>query len=298
MENQERIEAVCRMQTYIEAHLEDPITLHLLAEQAGYSPWHCAKIFKELTGKAPFEYIRSCRLSQAALRLRDYNPKIVDVAMDFVFDSHEGFTRAFRRQFGMSPKDYKKNTPPLPLFHPWSVRDSAYYYSDTKEELPPLSGQFFVQVRTFPKRKLLLKRARTADDYFSYCEEAGCDVWGLLCSVREALYEPIGMWLPDRLRPRYASRYAQGVEVPEDYRGIVPPGFELLELPECRMMLFQTEPYEDFRFEEAVTGLAAAIDGYRPQTDGYVWADNDAPRIQLNPQGWRGYIEARPVREA
>ena len=40
------------------------------------------------------------RLSKAAMELRDKDLKVVDVAMDFVFDSHEGFTRAFRKQFG------------------------------------------------------------------------------------------------------------------------------------------------------------------------------------------------------
>ena len=59
-----------------------------------------------------------------------------------------------------------------------------------QEDAPPLSGDFFVQVRNFPKRKLLLKRGVSADDYFSYSNENGCDVWGLLCSVKEALYEP------------------------------------------------------------------------------------------------------------
>ena len=58
MESREQINAVWQMQNYIEGHLDEPITLHALAKSAGYSPWHCARIFKELTGKAPFEYIR------------------------------------------------------------------------------------------------------------------------------------------------------------------------------------------------------------------------------------------------
>lgn len=71
MENWEQINAVQQMQSYIEEHLDEPITLHALAKNAGYSPWHCAKIFKELTGKTPFEYIRMYRLSKAAMELRD-----------------------------------------------------------------------------------------------------------------------------------------------------------------------------------------------------------------------------------
>lgn len=89
MESREQINAVWQMQNYIEGHLDEPITLHALAKSAGYSPWHCARIFKELTGKAPFEYIRMYRLSKAAMELRDNDIKVVDVAMDFLFDSHE-----------------------------------------------------------------------------------------------------------------------------------------------------------------------------------------------------------------
>lgn len=298
MESLEQIHAVQEMQSYIETHLNEPITLYTLAQKAGYSPWHCAKIFKELTGKTPFEYIRMCRLSKAAMEIRDKNLKIVDVAMDFVFDSHEGFTRAFRRQFGLSPNEYKKQTPPISLFHPWPVRDYYYWLRDIQEEdIPPISKSFFIQVRNFPKRKLLLRRGVSANDYFSYCEEAGCDVWGLLCSIKEALYEPAGLWLPDSLRLPGTSRYVQGVEVPEDYAGEVPEGFDLIDLPKCKMMMFQSAPYDDLRFHEAIMNLTEIIDAYDPRQSGYEWDDEAAPRFQLDPQGWRGYIEARPVKE-
>lgn len=297
MENWEQMNAVSKMQAYIKEHLEESITLHILAQVAGYSPWHCAKIFKELTGKAPFEYIRMCRLSKAAIELRDHNLKIVDVAMDFVFDSHEGFSRAFRKQFGISPNSYKKQTPPIYLFHPWSVREYYYWLTGSKEQTESFTQNFTIHVQTFPKRRLLLKRGVKADNYFSYSEEVGCDVWGLLCSIKEALYEPIGVWLPDALRLPNTSEYAQGVELPFNYSGVVPEGFDLIDLPECNMMMFQSEPYDDIYFEKIITALSAVIDTYDPTVDGYEWVDNIAPRFQLDPQGWRGYIEARPVRK-
>lgn len=297
MESWEQINAVQKMQNYIEAHLEEPITLHALAEAADYSPWHCARIFKELTGKTPFEYIRMYRLSKAAMELRDNDLKVVEVAMDFMFDSHEGFTRAFRKQFGMSPNEYKKNTPPISLFHPWPIREYYYWLKGMQEEAEPLSSELFVQVRNFPKRKLLLKRGTRGDDYFTYCEEVGCDVWGLLSSIKEALYEPIGLWLPDSLRPPGTSRYAQGVEVPDHYNGEIPDGFDLIDLPPCKMMMFQSAPYDDIRFQEVITRVMEAINQYDPTQLGYEWDDGAAPRFQLDPQGWRGYIEARPVRE-
>ena len=82
-----------------------------------------------------------------------------------------------------------------------------------------------------PARKLLLKRGRGAKEYFAYCEEVGCDIWGVLCSVQEALYEPVGLWLPDHLIAPGTSQYVQGVELPLDYDKPIPEGFELIELP-------------------------------------------------------------------
>ncbi len=104
------------MQDHIAAHICEPITLCALGRAAGYSPWYAARIFREITGKAPFEYIRAMRLSKAAARLHRGGVRVIDVAFDFVFGSHEGFTRAFSRQFGLSPRAYAKQKPPIMMF--------------------------------------------------------------------------------------------------------------------------------------------------------------------------------------
>ena len=56
---------------------------------------HASRIFKEVTGKPFFEYIRCARLSQVASRLMRGRETILDVAFDSLFDSREGFTKAF-----------------------------------------------------------------------------------------------------------------------------------------------------------------------------------------------------------
>lgn len=295
MANLAHAAAVTRMQEYIETHLDEEITLHQLAQQAGYSPWHCAKLFKEYTQSSPFEYIRKLRLSQAALVLRDEQRKVVDVALDFVFDSHEGFTRAFQKQFGIPPKAYQKKTPPIQLFHPYPV-ESYYLMEETCYKNPPIAQKLHVRLMEYPARKLILLRGKQADSYLDYAKETGCDVWGILASVKEALYEPVGMWLPDSFSPKGTSLYAQGVEVPADYGGEVPDGFDLIDLPACTMLIFQGGPYEEKHFEAAIVDLMQQIDNYDPSQCNCVWSDEDAPRIQLEPQGYRGYIEARPVR--
>lgn len=297
MERLIAVEAVQRMQDYIESHLDEPVTLKELARAAGYSPYHCARLFRELTGKTPFHYLRLRRLTKAAMVLRNEKTRVVDVAFDFVFDSHEGFTKAFSKQFGISPMRYAKEAPPIRLFLPYGVL--PYYRHIHKEEEKDMdqTNVIFVQVVERPKRKALIKRGIRAEGYFEYCEEVGCDVWGVLLSVKEALYEPVGMWLPEGMRKPNTSEYVQGVEVPLDYDKPIPDGFELMELPPCKLMVFQGPPYDDEQFGDAIQTLWAQMERYDPKLYGYVFADDDGPRIQLAPQGYRGYIEARPVRE-
>ncbi len=300
MESWEKINAVQRMQHYIEEHIAEPITLYMLANAAGYSPWHSGRIFKELTGKTPFEYIRALRLSRAAIKMRDQEVKIIDVALDFVFDSHEGFTRAFSKQFGMTPQSYCKNTPPIKLFMPSPVRGYYLMLQKGEDNMSEKSSAktVFVQVIDRPARKMLLKRGIKAEHYFEYCEEVGCEVWGILSSIKEAVYEPIGMWLPENLRTHGTSVYAQGVEVSVDYSGQIPEGFELIDLQPCKMMVFQGQPYEDDeKFEGEIDEVREAMKNYKPETYGFRWADEDGPKFQLIPMGYRGYIEARPVRQ-
>ena len=295
MSNADHVTIISNLQEYIERSIEEDITLHSLAQQAGYSPWHTAKLFKEFTGKSPFEYIRMLRLSKAALMLRDSNKKVIDVALDFVFDSHEGFTRAFKRQFGISPKDYQKSAPPIQLFRPYPVVDYYTYENRNTEDSLYIADTFSTEILNFPSRKMVLRRGKKAKDYFEYVHEIDCDVWGILISIKEALYEPVGMWLPKNLRPGGTSFYAQGVEVPADYNGVIPKGFEVIDLPACQMLMFQGEPFEDAEFDKAIVALINAIEGYDPALSDCRWADELAPRIQLEPQGYRGYMEARPV---
>ncbi len=296
MDRKEIAYAVDRMQKHIGEHLGEPITLLELARRAGYSPYYAARIFKETTGKSPFEYIRALRMTKAALTLRDKDIRVLDVALDFVFDSHEGFTRAFSREFGITPHRYKQRPVPLRLFLPYSARDRYLFYTKGEQTMEKKeTSTIFVQVIERPARKLILKRGQKAEEYFAYCEEVGCDIWGILTSVKDALYEPIGMWLPKKLRPAGTSEYAQGVEVPLDYAGAIPEGFEIVTLEPCKMMIFQGRPYEDAYFETEILALQKAIDSYDPTLYGYQWDDENAPRFQLAPEGYRGYIEGRPV---
>ena len=153
----------------------------------------------------------------------------------------------------------------------------------------------FIQVVQKPERRVIIKRGVKASDYFAYCEEVGCDVWGLLQSIKSISGEPVCLWLPRKYIKPGTSEYVQGVEVPDDYDGALPEGFEILELPAAKYMMFQGEPFAEEDYCLAIEEVKEAIRRYDPSVTGYRW-DEENPRIQLEPVGSRGYIEMLAVK--
>ena len=288
----EHIEAVQRMQDYIEANLDNNITTADLSSVSRYSPWYSYRLFVDLLHMTPAVYIRRLRLSKSALRLRDEKVKIIDVALDSGFESVDGYQRAFYKEFGCNPYEYSIRPTPIYLFKPYGIKYANRKESKDMSEVKSV----FVQVIEKPERKVIIKRGKEATEYFKYSEEVGCDVWGLLCSMKSICGEPVCLWLPSQHILPGTSEYVQGVEVSTDYSGQIPDGFDVVELPKCKYLMFQGEPFEEENFEEAIKEIWAAIEKYNPSSIGYTW-DKANPRIQLEPIGARGYIELHPIKD-
>ena len=288
---EEQRKAVRRMQDYIHDHLSEEISMADLAKAASFSPWYARRIFIRYLGMTPAVYIRRLKLSRSALRLRDESGQILDVAMDMGYGSVDGYQRAFRREFGINPKEYSSSPIPVWLFTPSFITEkerSENKMSDTRN--------VFIQVVEKPARKVILKRGVRATEYWSYCEEVGCDVWGLLTSIRSISGEPVCLFLPEKLRNPAANEYVQGVEVEPDYAGEIPEGFEVIDLPASTYLLFRGEPFAEEDYVAAIGEIWDAEKKYDPAFIGFEW-DNENPRIQLEPRGERGYIELVPVKK-
>ena len=279
------------MQVYIEEHINDDISPADLARVSNFSPWYARTLFIRHLGLAPAVYIRRLKLSKSALRLRDEKVSVLDLAMEMGFGSVDGYQRAFRREFGCNPKEYALSPVPIWLFTPYLIEVEERRGNDMSE-----TRNIFIQVVEKPARKVILKRGVKATEYWSYCEEVGCDVWGLLKSIKSISGEPVCLWLPEHLRKPVANEYVQGVEVEQDYAGEIPDGFEVIELPASTYLLFRGEPFEEENYVSAITEIWDAEEKYNPAFIGYEWDDKN-PRIQLEPIGERGYIELVPVRK-
>jgi AraC family transcriptional regulator len=100
---------VLRVCQHIEAHLDEPISLDRLAAVACFSPFHFHRIFRALVGESVMEHVRRLRLERAALRLRSPGAtRVIDVALDAGYETHEAFTRAFRAMFGVAPTGFRR----------------------------------------------------------------------------------------------------------------------------------------------------------------------------------------------
>ncbi len=90
---------------YIEEHIKENITAADIAYIAGYSLYHFCRVFHICTGQPLMEYVRSRKLSLARRDLLK-DTKILNVAIDYGFDTASGFSKAFRNEFGYSPTWY------------------------------------------------------------------------------------------------------------------------------------------------------------------------------------------------
>lgn len=95
-----------RLLRYIEEHLKENIALVDLVEVVHYSPRQIYYMIKEATGMPVMSYIRHQRLLKAAAEIAQ-GRKLMDVAVDYGFDTQAGFYKAFLLQIGCSPKEYQ-----------------------------------------------------------------------------------------------------------------------------------------------------------------------------------------------
>lgn len=94
---------------YIEQHLTEPIRVEEVARAAGYSYYHLTRQFSAVLGESVGSYIKKRRLSEASKQLLYTDRKIIDIAMEYGFESSEAFSRAFKAVYQTSPASYRKN---------------------------------------------------------------------------------------------------------------------------------------------------------------------------------------------
>lgn len=91
---------------HIEDHLKEPLTAEQLANLAGFSLYHFYKVFHSRTGLPVMDYVRRRRLAHAAADMAG-SRTLLAIALDYGFETHAGFTKAFRKTYGLTPEQYR-----------------------------------------------------------------------------------------------------------------------------------------------------------------------------------------------
>jgi AraC family transcriptional regulator len=99
---------VTRTVRLIDRRSDALLTLDSMARQAGLSPYHFLRTFERVTGVTPHQYVVRARLREAAVRLSTERRKVVDLALNCGFGDVSNFNRAFRSEFGRSPREYQR----------------------------------------------------------------------------------------------------------------------------------------------------------------------------------------------
>ena len=102
------VESLQRAIDYMEEHLLDQITIEGIAKQANLSPYHFQRIFTILTDVSVGEYLRRRRLTLAAQQLSSGDCKVIDIAYKYGYDTPESFSKAFRKQHGVTPSEMRR----------------------------------------------------------------------------------------------------------------------------------------------------------------------------------------------
>ena len=105
---------------YIEQNLKNEINLTTCAKVCGYSEYHFLRIFKEVSGFTPANYIRKRRLSEIAKQICLDDKYISEIAFMYGFNSKENFTRAFKIEYKILPTEYKSVQNSLKMYEPLS----------------------------------------------------------------------------------------------------------------------------------------------------------------------------------
>jgi AraC family transcriptional regulator len=101
--------AIQKALALIEDQLQAPLRIDTLARRVGMSRWHFQRTFAAMVGEPAGSYIRRRRLTEAGHRLRASRRTILEVALDFQFESHEAFTRAFKAEMAVTPSAWRSS---------------------------------------------------------------------------------------------------------------------------------------------------------------------------------------------
>jgi AraC-like DNA-binding protein len=298
---------------------DEALTLSVLSEKLGYSEFHTTRKFKEISGIQFRDYLRGRRLAYALKEVRDSEKSFLDIAFDYGFSSHEAFTRAFKRTYGVTPNMYRKEPKPVALRTKINAFD-RYFFGYGEIGMIKSTDDIKIYFVTIPAHKFLHIKNYESNGYWDFWQKQSlipgqdCEtICGLLDSIKGKLDDQGGSeinsgsgqimaYINDpkgRLCDWGIPRIeCYGVRLPMDYNGEVPPQMLLIEVPEAEYIVFEHGPFDYEQENRSVEELIEkAMSGFDYSETNYCMDTTPGRIIYMYHDPERFFKYIRPVKK-
>ena len=258
-------EIIDRIDHVILKKTDASLALSDVAKEFGYSEFWFSRKFREISGMQFRDYLRYRKLAFALKAVRDSNDSLISIALDYVFSSPEAFSRAFRKAYGTSPREYRRNPKPVVLRTIIKPFD-CYLMKNGCSGTEGTAGDIKIYFVSIPSHKFLHIRNYESIGYWDFWQKQSripgmdCEtVCGLLDSVPDKLDDLGGsqlnsgsgqiMGFLNHPAGRICSwgiplAECYGVRLPADYAGEVPDQMLLMDVPEGEYIVFEHGPFD------------------------------------------------------
>ena len=226
----DHIERINRTIEFIETHLDGDLHLDMLAAHCAFSKYHFHRIFKALIGEPPLKYIEQRRLFHAARDLIYSKKRVLDIALEYGFNSHEAFIRSFKKRFAMTPGRFRKTR---------SYFEVPEKYQTGPLELKLSSGTVRLNPRIIEKSEFVLAGLTYAGHDASALYGLWEKFWCMVSDGRIQMETGIlfGACFHDiDMRNREIFKYYAGIEVHDGFTH--PKEMQTVQIPQNAYALF------------------------------------------------------------
>ena len=266
------IDILQEMLRYIDDNIKEKLSVEKLAARAGFSSYHFCRVFQWSVGYSIMEYVRNRRLAFAASELNS-GKRIIDISIEYGFETHSGFSKAFRRYFGCSPEIYRLHAsfkiPNLPVLE----KSKRYFIGGIVME-PKMVKKAAVKIAGFA-----LKTKSEDGENNKAIPKFWEDVWsdGRMEKLHKESFKKnsneYGACFPED--PENGEfEYVLGVEVLDG--SIIPKEYHVCTIPEALYAVFTSPPADDSAFSSVIQGTWQYIFSEWFPNSGYEYDGNGA----------------------
>jgi len=258
------------MLRHIDTHIKEKLTVKKLAERAGFSPYHFCRVFQWNIGYSIMEYVRIRRLAFAASELKS-GKYIFDIAVEYGYETHTGFIKAFKRRFGCTPEKYRLHAsfdvPKLPI-----LKKSKQYVNGGIVMEPKMVRKSAVTLAGFAV-KVIARDKESVKAFAELWQEYVFDGRQKKLHGESFIKNHVeyGACFPEN--PENGEfEYVVGIEVKEGHD--IPQDYYVRAIPEALYAVFTPPPSDDEKLSFSIAGTYNYIFSEWFSNSGYEFMEN------------------------